>query len=161
MSKETSRKRPIVLGVFSDTHANSLLGLCPAEGVKRKQGGKYLPSPAQLWLWDCWLDWWRWLEQLRAQHRAKAYLIANGDLVDGTTHHGNVEQVSTSEHDMMYLATHVLSPAREWIRRHKGKVWVTRGTASHVGDGAEDELGRWFGAEPRNNSLYSAGYSGW
>jgi len=140
-------KRPIVLAVVADPHANSLVGLCPDDGVKRKNGGKYLPSPAQLWLWEAYMDWWAWVERLRSKHKAKGYLLANGDLVDGTVHHGNTEQVSTSGHDMMYLAKQVLLPARTWARKHSGKMWVTRGTASHVGDGPEDELGKWFGAE--------------
>lgn len=51
-------KRPHVWAVVSDLHVNSTVGLCPASGVRLDDGGTYMPSNSQVWLWERWLETW-------------------------------------------------------------------------------------------------------
>ena len=53
--KATNADRPLILRVTSDLHAGSTVALCPPK-VQLDDGGKYEASKAQLWLWECWLD---------------------------------------------------------------------------------------------------------
>ena len=68
-----------VLAVLADTHINSTVGLCrPA--VHRDDGGEYLASVAQRWLWECYQDFLRRTTQLAAG--ARVIGVVNGDALD-------------------------------------------------------------------------------
>jgi len=138
--------KTIAIAVVGDSHCGSTLGLCPEEGVKLPEGGRYIPSHAQLWLWEKWLDYWAWVEEVRSQYKAKLYGIVNGDAVDGGAHHGQVQFITADSEAQAYIATAALDPMRQTVRKHKGKFWFLKGTRVHVGSD-EEALAKWFGAE--------------
>jgi len=139
-------KRDIAIICIGDIHANSTLGLCPAQGVKLPEGGTYSPSKAQLWAWEQHLDFVDWALKVRQEYKAKLYGIVNGDAVDGGAHHGQVQFITADSEAQAYLATQALEPFRKAIRTHRGKIWFLRGTRVHVGSD-EEALAKWMGAE--------------
>lgn len=136
--------RPTLIAVVSDIHAGSMLGLCP-ESVRLDDGGNYVPSKAQRWLWDCWIDFWDQVRVKQEVDNAILYVVLNGDAVEGDHHRttqilsGNPEAQSYVLHRAVEIPQ-ALSPDR-WF--------VVRGTEAHVGpSGASEEaLGRHLKAE--------------
>lgn len=137
--------KPIVLAVVSDVHAGSTVAVCPDEGVRLDDGGRYTPSKAQLWLWQCWNDYWRAVAQTVKREKAELYVVYNGDATEGD-HHGSGQIISKNPEAQLYVTQRVfglpkaLGPVRQFM---------VRGTEAHVGpSGASEEaLGRWLGAE--------------
>lgn len=128
----------IALAAVSDLHPGSTVAICPPEGVQLDDGGQYLPSRPQLWLWQCWLDFWGWTEsRMGAFKPDERWLLLNGDLVEGDHH--NTGQV---------VGRHGLYDAR--IARQCldvplalgfDRIFVVRGTPSHVGQQGKVEEG--------------------
>lgn len=126
-------ERTVVLGVCSDIHAGSTLGMCPREGVHLDDGGSYTPSPEQIWLADHWDAAWLHVEQV-AERASKSGpvdfgLVVNGDATDGN-HHGTVQILSGAEGAHIKCATECL---RTPLKLNPKWVWVVRGTEAHVG----------------------------
>ena len=48
---------PIIVAIISDLHAGSTVGLCPPR-FTLDDGGDYVSSPAQRWLWRNWNHFW-------------------------------------------------------------------------------------------------------
>lgn len=130
-----SEPRTIVLGVCSDLHAGSTIGLCPAEGVHLDDGGSYSPSPAQLWLWSRWLEGWEHVKRVIAREERLSGnpvdfgLLVNGDATDGN-HHGTTQILSGAEGIHIKVATECL---RIPLAMKPKWAWVVRGTETHVG----------------------------
>jgi hypothetical protein len=38
--------------LVANLHINSTTGLCPPDGIELDDGGRYLPSKPQRWLWQ-------------------------------------------------------------------------------------------------------------
>lgn len=114
--------------------------------MRLDDGGRYLPSKAQLWLWEKWCDFWDTVDRIRREAKADLYCLYNGDAVDGPHHHQTTQSISGNEEVQAYLASRVfgvpraLKPARQF---------VVRGTEVHVGPSAssEENLARWMQAE--------------
>lgn len=122
-------QRTVVLGVVSDLHAGSTIGLCPADGVHLDDGGSYMPSKEQLWLWEHWLAGWGFVQDIVKREDADFGLVVNGDATDGN-HHGTVQILSGAEGAHIKCATECL---RVPLAGHPKWVWVVRGTEAHVG----------------------------
>jgi hypothetical protein len=122
--------RPILLAVTSDQHACSTLGLCPPEGVRFDDGGRYDPSKVQRWLWENWLDFWKHVGKVRDQSKARLICVYNGDATDGGAHHGTTQTISSDPEVQGYVAERVFSVPRD-LKPHKS--YMVRGTAIHVG----------------------------
>ena len=139
------RKAPIVVGIASDTHANSTIGLCPPEGVQLDDGGIYQPSPPQAWLWDCWDQFWKKVQERRRALRGDLYCVYNGDAVDGD-HHQTSQIISRNLEVQAYVAERVFS-APKALRPERA--FMVRGTEAHVGPSAsaEENLARHLGCE--------------
>lgn len=129
-----------------DIHTNSTLGLCPPEGVSLDDGGHYSPNKIQMWIWECWDEFWTRVAERRAALDADLYVAINGEFTDGDHHH--TSQIITRNPATMLAQAYaamdrikVLSPDR-WF--------VTRGTEAHSGtSGQFDEtMARMLGAEP-------------
>jgi hypothetical protein len=130
-------KRPVVLAITSDLHANSTIGLCPNERIRLDDGGYYEPSKVQAWLWENWLDYWREVAAERDRQKARLWNLFNGDLFEGTSHHGTTQVVSSHPEPQSYIADRVFSVPRA-LRPER--VFVVRGTEAHVGpSGASEE----------------------
>ena len=127
----------IVLAVTSDLHCGSTVALCPDEQIPLDDGGTYSPSKAQLWLWDCWHQFWARVDEVRKEHKAKLYVEFNGDLVEGH-HHGSGQVVSgidTAEFDIVGRTLEVPMALKP------DKVFVVRGTETHTGRSGSREEG--------------------
>ena len=133
--------RTIVLAATSDQHCGSTIGLTPPK-VRLPEGGNYEASRPQLWLWECWNDYWDKVDAIRRREKAKLYCLYNGDLYDGD-HHASAQIVSRDPEVQGYIADQVfnvprmLKPARQF---------VIRGTECHAGS-AEEARARWMKAE--------------
>jgi len=100
----------------------------------RDDGETYEASKAQLWLWQCWNDYWANV-QARKKRGDRLIVILNGDVVDGANHHGTNQTVSSSGSDEVRLAVQVLEP----IKKMSDKIFIVRGTPSHVGVAGQQE----------------------
>src|SRR3954466_7091952 len=78
--------------VTSDQHCGSSVALCPPK-IELDDGGEYVASRAQQWLWQNWLDFWQRVERVRDREKAKLYQVWNGDLTEGS-HHGSTQILS-------------------------------------------------------------------
>ncbi len=124
-----------VLAVVSDLHTNSTIGLCPPR-VHRDDGGEYRPSPAQRWLWRNWLHYCARVQTVAEQHDAKVVTVFNGDIYDGD-HHNTTQIITRNEATMDRIAWDVCKKLVDISER----VYVMRGTESHVGAAAKHEEG--------------------
>jgi len=128
--------RPALLVVTSDIHVGSTIGPCPPEGVRLDDEGKYLPSRAQRWIWDNWVDFWDTVAALRKKEKADLYCVFNGDLFEGS-HHGTTQIVSNNPEPAAYLAGRVFGVPRDL---KPTRLFIVRGTEAHVGpSGATEE----------------------
>ncbi len=117
------------MGVCSDLHCGSTVGLCDANGVHLDDGGSYMPSQEQLWLWEHWLAGWEHVAGIVKREDADFGLVVNGDATDGN-HHGTVQILSGAEGAHIKCATEAL---RIPLAGRPKWVWVVRGTEAHVG----------------------------
>ena len=150
----------IILAATSDQHANSSVGLCPPEGAETTDGNRTMPSKAQLWLWDCWEDFWKDVGELKQKTKSKLYCLYNGDAIEGAA--GSVQARRTTQ--LMHLEDDVQRYIRDRVfsvpkALNPSKQWMIRGTESHVGKD-EESLAKKLGCEPdadtNNRSRYHA-----
>jgi hypothetical protein len=142
-------KRPVVIAVTSDQHCGSTLGLCPKEGVRVDDDSEYHPSKAQQWTWDCWEDYWK--RVAAARKGADLYCVLNGDAVEGW-HHNTHQVISINPEPQAYITERVFGVAKD-----PTKVFVIRGTETHVGPGgsSEEALGKKLKAERSESKTWS------
>jgi hypothetical protein len=129
-------KRPVVVAITSDHHTGSTLGLCPPEGVRLDDDGKYVPSKAQRWIWQNWLDYWKTVAEIRTSLNAELRCVYNGDLSEGD-HHGTSQIISRNPEPAAYVSDRVFSVP---LGLGPERSFVVRGTEAHVGpSGATEE----------------------
>lgn len=126
-------KRPVVVAVTSDHHCGSTLGLCPPEGVRVEDDSEYRPSKPQRWTWECWEKFWGEVARVRTAAGAELYCVYNGDAVEGD-HHNTSQIISRNPEPQTYITERVFG-----VPVNPTKVFVVRGTESHVGPGASSE----------------------
>lgn len=126
-------KTPIVVAICSDLHAGSTVGLCPPR-FTLDDGGDYVSSPAQRWLWRNWRHFWAKVQVTAEEHEALIVSICNGDLVDGN-HHRTSQIITSNETEMMDLARKVLDP----MIKLSDEVYIVRGTSIHTGESGRME----------------------
>jgi hypothetical protein len=133
-----------VWAVVSDLHCGSTLGLCPSYGIRLDDGGAYHPSPAQVVLWNCWIEYWQTVAS-RLQEGDRLILLVNGDAVDGDHHHTPQIVSKNLATTQSMIAQKALLPA---LTLEPSAIVFVRGTEAHVGNGAEfeEKLARDLGA---------------
>jgi hypothetical protein len=146
-----------VVGIASDLHCNSTVGLCPPEGVTLDDGGRHMPSNAQVWQFERWIEFWDEVDEIRRQHNATLIASLNGDLVDGD-HHGTAQIITRNTLVQGDCAKSVIDYGP--CRIGYDAMLVERGTESHVGKQAmhEEALARLLPgvvADPENPENYS------
>lgn len=121
--------------IVSDLHTNSTIGLCPPR-FPLDDGGVYVASKAQRWLWRNWLDYIGRVK--KAKGNGRLVTIFNGDICDGD-HHNTTQIITRNRREFLKLAWRVIEPLVEI----SDKVIVIRGTPSHVGQGSwmEEAIG--------------------
>ena len=126
--------RPVLLAVVGDIHAGGTTALCPPK-ISLDDGGEYHASKAQRWLWQCWLDYWKQVEEVRKESGAKLYQIFNGDLVEGA-HHKTTQILSGNPNAQAAVLNAAIAVP---LSLKPEKIWVCRGTEAHVGSSASAE----------------------
>lgn len=128
----------VSLAAVSDVHAGSTVALCPPEGVPLDNGGTYVPSKFQRWLWQCWVEYWAWVrERLDIFEPEEKWLLLNGDLVEGDHH--NTGQV-IGRHGL-YDGSVARRCLEVPLELGFDRIFVVRGTPSHVGQQGKVEEG--------------------
>jgi hypothetical protein len=132
--KNSTTKRPVVVAIVSDLHAGSTVALCPPE-IALDDGGSYVASKAQQWVWAHWLDYWRIVQSERERLGAELLVVVNGDATDGD-HHGTTQILSGNP----TAQAAALNAIIDIPRKLKPDRWLfVRGTEAHVGKSAAFE----------------------
>ena len=130
----TSDPTRYVIACVSDIHAGGTTALAP-ERIALDDGGEYVASKAQRWLWECWENTWKRVEEVRREKPCKFFAIFNGDLVDGY-HHGTTEIISANPNPQAAVVNAALAIPLGMQPDH---IVVVRGTEAHVGKSASAE----------------------
>jgi hypothetical protein len=129
-----SAPRPVLLAVVSDLHCGGTTAMCPP-AVPLDDGGAYVASKAQRWLWDCWKNFWRQAAERRDALGAQLVVVLNGDLVEG--HHHRTTQVASGNPTAQ--AAIVTAALELPLALRPERVFVVRGTAAHAGTAGSTE----------------------
>lgn len=152
------KHRRVVIAVVSDVHAGSTVAVCPPK-IEMDDGGEYVASKAQRWLWQCWLEFWATVEE-RAQG-ASLYTVFNGDLTEGF-HHGTTQILTGNPTAQARVVDACMAPVLE-LRAEQ--MFFVRGTAAHVGKSAAYEeriaLGLWKDKRPVQRDPDTGSASWW
>ncbi|HEX5437140.1 MAG TPA: hypothetical protein VFW98_08270 [Gemmatimonadaceae bacterium] len=130
-TKRTRVSRPVVVAVTSDQHCGSTVALCP-ERIALDDGGEYVASTAQCWLWANWLDFWGKADALRTAHDAALYTVFNGDLTEGSHHH-STQVLSGNPAAQAAVVNAAMAPV---LALRPDRMFFVRGTEAHVGPSA-------------------------
>ena len=114
------------VGIVSDLHSNSTVGLCPPV-VNLDDGGTYHSSRGQRWLWECWLDY---IHQFTLIQGNKI-LVLGGDMGELDTKRRSVQLISQNKATILAMVAETLAPLVDIA----DKVIVIRGTPAHEGKG--------------------------
>lgn len=126
-----------VIVAVSDQHCGSSVALCPPVPIPLDDGGEFLPSKAQQWLYGGWEDVWRRAAEIRERESAVLHWLNNGDAVDGA-HHNSPQMPSTlsiTHADIFYQA------AKIPIDLCPDYIIGVRGTEAHGGLSNQTEEG--------------------
>lgn len=122
----------VVIAVTSDLHCGGTTALCPPH-IALDDGGEYVASKVQQWLWQSWGDYWKRVAQVKKAHKgAKFYQVFNGDMIDGS-HHGTTQILSGNPNAQAAAFNAALKIP---LALDADKMFFTRGTAAHVGEAA-------------------------
>lgn len=127
-----TKRRPVVLAIVSDLHAGSQLAPCPPS-VRLDDGGNYIPSKAQRWLWGNWENFWAQVKE--ARKGCDLYVVCNGDAVEGD-HHRSTQILSGNLEAQSYVVQQMWKVAR---KAEPDKLFIVRGTEVHTGPAASHE----------------------
>lgn len=130
-----------VVAIVSDTHIGSWYGLSLPEW--KIDTGEYdaqmqplmkpiYATPAQLWLWEKWKDFWRHAKELSKGHRLIG--IHLGDVIDGR-HHQSASAMPNLE-DQEAMAIEIMKNVSGICE----KLIFTRGTEAHAGKMQDSEV---------------------
>ena len=126
-----------VVVIAGDLHCGSTVGLCPPDGLELDDGGHYVASPAQLWLWERWEKAWSKVKRRTRGKNCRFHLVLNGDLIDGDHHRtSQIASVLTGIHFRCAMKSLEVPLSLKPYSVH-----VNRGTPSHVGRSGEVEEG--------------------
>ncbi len=136
-----------LIAIAGDIHSNSTVAVCPPR-FQLDDGGEYVASQPQRWIWRQWRAYWQEIAERRAALDARLYVILNGELADDNHHH-TTQLVTRNPADQLKLAVTCLKPALDLLR-DGDRLFVLRGTEAHSGvSGSMDEtIARDLGAEP-------------
>ena len=126
--------KPVVISVVSDIHAGGTTSVCPPS-IRLDDGGGYVASRAQRWLWQCWGEYWAKVDAVRKAEGALLYEIFNGDAVEGA-HHKTTQILSGNPNGQAAVLDACLSIP---LALNPDRIWVIRGTETHVGQSASAE----------------------
>lgn len=116
-----------VVALVGDLHCNSTLGLCPPR-VTLDDGGEYVASGPQRWIWRQWLAYW---QAVAETPRERLLVVLNGELGD-TNYHPTTQLITRNDNDILQMSVTCLRPMLD-ILTDGDAVYVLRGTEAHSG----------------------------
>jgi len=125
--KKKKQKTRYLIAAVSDLHINSTVALCKPT-VVLDDGGYYTASPIQTWIYQQWIDYWKWVEGYKKALGRELIVWFGGEMADNLHHH-TTQLISRNEYDQKRHAVAVLQPALELA----DKIVVIRGSEAHVG----------------------------
>ena len=125
-----SKSQAVLVAVTSDQHTGSTVGLAPPEGTRRDDGGRMMPSKAQIWLWNNWLKFWQTVKSEQQANKARLICVFNGDATDGGAHHGTTQVMTEEDDATAYITRRVFSVPKDL---NPAKLYMVKGTDVHVG----------------------------
>src|SRR3972149_8413370 len=101
-----------ITAIIGDLHIGGNTAIAPPEfeiyhqDEEKKQVLRH--SIMQRWLWDNWLDYWRYVWQLvgGSPRKHRLVVVCMGDVIEGI-HHGST-QLMQEKKDQIHLATSIL-----------------------------------------------------
>jgi len=116
-----------ILAISTDEHSGSKLGLCPPE-IELYDGGTYLASKAQRWIWQCHQGYWDGIAKRKKKHKCETGVVHLGDHGD-LNKHGSYQYISMNQQDVKNIAL------RNFEKESKVADWKVflKGTAAHGG----------------------------
>jgi hypothetical protein len=128
----------LVIAVISDTHIGGMTALS-LPTMTLDDGGEYVYSRAQQWIYESWLDYWNYVAMLcgiRGKRRKRSLAIIHvGDIIDGN-HHRTV-QALPNVIDQENMAVEMLAPVTHLA---DCGIYICRGTEAHAGEAAQSEV---------------------
>jgi hypothetical protein len=131
-----------ITAVFSDTQIGGWTALSlPAwqmKGAKPDEAVPYTANATGLWLYKCWVDYWRYicyLAGVSGKHRHHRIIsIHVGDIVEGV-HHNSLQSLQDVE-DQVDMAAEIMTRV---ANLSDGGVYGVMGTEEHAGRGWVNE----------------------
>jgi hypothetical protein len=134
-----------LIAIIGDTHVGGSTALAVHEyeydtGDDNEDGTpitqKFTATLAQDWLYEKWLDFWRYVWTLKTEGNHRLLVIHMGDIVDGNHHH-TVQAIPylSVQADM---AVQIMLPVANMADRG---LYILRGTEAHAGEAAQTEAG--------------------
>ena len=122
-----------IVAVAGDLHVNSTVALCPPK-FNLDDGGTYVASKQQRFIWNHWIDYWNHIRELKQQGNYYIYAVLNGDIADDLNHK-STQLITKNEADIISLTVIALNPVLEVA----DSIIVIRGTEAHVRPSASIE----------------------
>ena len=127
-----------LVAIAGDLHINATTALCVPRFML-DDGGEYVASKPQRWIWRKWLEFWQEIGERRDSTGARLVVILNGETADNNKH-SDVQLVTRNPADMVRLAAVCLEPVTNLLRDGDA-LFVLRGTEAHTGDASHlDEI---------------------
>lgn len=124
-----------VLAVTNDQHCGGATALCP-DKIELDDGGFYVASKLQRWLFQGWGDYWKRVAQVVKEVKPKLYIQGfNGDLVEGA-HHKTTQIISENPNAQAAVVNAVMAIPKA---QKPDYIAIIRGTEAHVGQSASAE----------------------
>jgi hypothetical protein len=143
-------KAGTVTAIISDTHIGGFTGLSLPKWEITGNYGEGIPieaSPAQLWIYNNFLDFWRYvalLAEVKGKYRKHRIICLHlGDIVDGN-HHNSIQQLPNPD-DQIDMAAHIMTNIASLA---DGGVYGCMGTEpTHAGSNGAHErtVAQWAG----------------
>lgn len=132
------------IAILSDPHCGSTIGLHPDISTQLSDGGFYLPSEAQQWLWQCYEGT---IEFFKTYREGDFTILLNGDLFDGDHH--NTDQIVSRHPGTETLIAHEMM--RPLLAMKPDQMVVIRGTECHTGKSGskEEALAAWLAEQTK------------
>lgn len=137
--------------ISSDHHIGSTLGLCPPR-VELDDGGTYLPSDVQRWLWAGWIEFIEWARELSKGYKPVA--IFNGDLGELASKHKTYQIITRNKATILGAVDDAIDPLMKWV----DAAYFIRGTPAHVGSSSwleEQIAGNYDNTVYQSKSIHS------
>lgn len=142
---------PTLIAFVSDLHVGSSVALAPNR-VRLDDGGDYVASKPQRWIYDRWVEYWGEVSRLKDELSCEVVTVICGELADDN-YHPTTQRISENKGDIIGASLAVLKP----LRAVSDRIYATRGSSAHVGPsgGLDEAIAEEIGAIPDDAKHYA------